>query len=82
MISCEINGRAVTAADLSSEAERAKVAAIIGDTAQRIRSLFDDDEWSQIHVKLTGSSTDDLTMNVSGPDYLVERVYEGLGESA
>ena len=74
-ISFEINGAQATPEDLSG-AERRTLERIAKSMEDKFRSLYSPGELAQLSIRMTGGSVDDLEMNVSGPDYLVDRLRE------
>ena len=80
--SCEINGRLIRMEQLSVPSEKAALQNAIDAAVARVRSIFSPDELPLISIRLSGSSVDDLEMDVNGPDYLMEKFRDSLyGES-
>jgi hypothetical protein len=69
----EIDGRQTKPDDLSG-AERRSLERIGKAMEDKFRSIYSPDELAQLSVRMTGSSVDDLELNVNGPDYLVDRL--------
>lgn len=75
-----INGKPFTEKRFQDEMEKEMVRAIAEDTEKHILSLLTPSEASKLKIDLVGNDLENLSVDVDGPDEIVEKVRKALGE--
>jgi hypothetical protein len=79
-ITCELDGKAVTADGLADPGQRAALTRAIEKATASLRAIFSPDELAQLRVTLRGSDPEELSLDVRGPDFLMSRLEDELGD--
>jgi len=76
-ISCEINGQKI---DLRNRnvIEQTIINAVAEKGIEAVRSVLSQEEISKITITINGKSVDDLSLNISGPDEIIDKIKSSL----
>ncbi|MCG9745807.1 hypothetical protein [Shewanella sp. Isolate8] len=78
MIKMTINGKPATSSNIKTEFDKMILEGVIEITKNAATSILTLEEQSQITIDVEGNSLDNLSLKVSGPDELVDKVSAAL----
>ena len=77
-ITYEVNGKKIDPKNFSSEMEQAILPAVAEKATEVVKSKLSVEEVAQITIVIQGSSLDDLSMNVRGPEEIIKKLTDAL----
>lgn len=73
-VAITINGKPATEANIRNELEKAVFDAAVASVKEKIASVITPTEAQEITVDVKGSSVDNLSFEIKGPEEIVEKV--------
>ncbi|MGR5380793.1 hypothetical protein [Vibrio harveyi] len=75
-----INGKPMTEANIQSELEKAMLEAVVEGIKETVESVVSKYESTQITIDVIGTDIEDLSLKISGPDEIVDKIEAALAE--
>jgi len=76
-VTCEINGQKVNIKNRNA-IEQAIINAAVSKGVDVVKSKLSAHEASQVTITVKGKSLDDLSLNISGPEEILEKIKSAL----
>ena len=76
-VTCEINGQQIDISN-SNAIEQAMFQGVVGKAIDVVKGALSEDEISEITIKVVGTSLDDLSLSIAGPDELKAKIKASL----
>lgn len=77
-VTMTINGKPATEANIKDALERAMFETAVGALKGKINDAISKEEASQITVNVLGKGIGDLSLNINGPEEIVNRIKAAL----
>lgn len=79
-IELTINGKPMTEANIKNEFDQAVFEAVVDGAKQSVAAAISEEEASKITIDVIGTDIENLSLNIEGPDDIVEKIEKGLSE--
>lgn len=77
-IKMTVNGKPITKTNVKNEIERALFENAIETAKEKISNTISSKEASQITIDVIGTGIDNLSLNINGPDEIIEKINKSI----
>jgi len=77
-ITYEVNGKKIDPNNFGSEMEKAILPAVAEKATEVVKSKLSEEEIAQITIEIQGTSLNDLSMNLRGPEAIIKKLTDAL----
>jgi len=79
-IEMTINGKPMTESNIKNELDQAVFDAVVERAKESVAAVVSAEEALQIKIDVIGTDIDNLSLNINGPDEIVQKIEKALSE--